>query len=201
MKSASESSSVQSAAPAPGFTRAGAVLDVDRPRAVGARQLEDEDLADLGHELRGARDVVLDAVKTSALVNWSRVSARARRRGRRGLRRRLLRGFFGSSLKSSTAAFEMTTLSRSLTFVGRRPACRPPSTSRSRASRRGTPMSAKRTLMLLKKRGSPFGQNLETTCRAAKPKVQRPCRMGCSKPKFLANVGSAWSGFQSPERR
>jgi hypothetical protein len=55
--------------------------------------------------------------------------------------------------------------------------------------------------MLLKKRGSPFGQNFATTCRAANPKLHSPCRMGRSNPKFFANAGSACSGFQSPYRR
>ena len=44
----------------------------------------------------------------------------------------------------------------------------------------GSTELAKRTLMLLKKRGSPFGQNFAMTCLAANPNVQRPCKMGRS---------------------
>ncbi len=107
---------------------------------------------------------------------------------------------FGISAYSSTAAFEMQTFSRSTT-VARTMMRRSFSFHISIFSvSPGYTESAKRTLMLLKKRGSPLLKAF-TTARPTKPNVQRPCRIGFSKPNIVANSGSTCSGFQSPESR
>src|SRR5262245_27458332 len=64
----------------------------------------------------------------------------------------------------------------------------------------GNTTPEKRTSDDLKRAGS-LSHQASSTARPAKPKVQRPCRIGRSKPAILAKSGSAWSGFMSPESR
>src|SRR4051794_9374206 len=40
-----------------------------------------------------------------------------------------------------------------------------------------------------------------SSARPVNPYVHRPCRIGRSNPASLANSGSEWSGFRSPESR